>query len=101
MREYENVRNQRMAEMFKTVSIRDGVTEDEVRESLTNRPEGLDLLVILSFAALYMGSAPNRPVDRSRGSVLAGGDRSQTREARASVNERRLRSWELRLAQVL
>ena len=42
-----------MAEMFKTTAIRHGVTENEVRESITDRPAELDLLVMLSFAALY------------------------------------------------
>ncbi len=53
MAEYGRVRDQRMAEMFKTLAARYGVSEDQVRESLTRRPVGVDLLVMLSFAAFY------------------------------------------------
>jgi hypothetical protein len=53
MAHYGQVRDQRIAEMFKTVASRHGVTEEQVRESLTHRPLGVDLVVILSFAVFY------------------------------------------------
>ena len=53
MAEYGRVKDQQMAEMFKTVAARYGVSENQVRESLTRRPVGVDLLVMLSFAAFY------------------------------------------------
>jgi hypothetical protein len=51
---YAQLRDQRMAEMFKMVAARDGVTEEQVRESLTHRPAGVDLAAMLSFAAFYV-----------------------------------------------
>jgi hypothetical protein len=57
MAEYGRVRDQRMAEMFKTVATRHGVTEAQVRESLSDRPRGLDLFVMLSFALFYVCAA--------------------------------------------
>jgi hypothetical protein len=53
MAEYGRLRDQYMEEQFKSVAARHGVSEAQVRESLTHRPPGVDLLVMLSFAALY------------------------------------------------
>jgi len=57
MAQYSHVRDERMAEMFKTIARRHGVTEKQVSESLTYRPVGLDLLIMLSFAGLYIWTA--------------------------------------------
>lgn len=57
MIEYARVRDRRLAEMFKTVAARDGVTEEQVRESLSNRLAGVDLFVMLSFALFYVCAA--------------------------------------------
>jgi hypothetical protein len=53
MAEYGRVRDQRMTELFKTVAAQHGVSEEQVRESLTQRPIGLDFLAMLTFAAFY------------------------------------------------
>jgi len=42
-----------MATMFQAVAGNHGVTTEQVRWSLANRPAGVDLAVILSFAAIY------------------------------------------------
>ncbi len=53
MAEYGRVRDQQLDEMFKTVAARHGVSEEQVRQSLADRPAGVDFLVMLSFGAFY------------------------------------------------
>ena len=53
MAEYGRTREQCMAALFKLIGSTHGVTEEQVRRSLGRRRTGLDLAVILSFAALY------------------------------------------------
>ncbi len=56
MAEYGRVRDQQMDEMFKTVAAQHGVSEEQVRQSLADRPAGADILALLSFGAFYAGA---------------------------------------------
>jgi hypothetical protein len=55
MAEYGRVRDRRMAEAFQAVAAKYGVPEEQVRETLAQRPLGIDLAVVLSFAVFYIG----------------------------------------------
>jgi hypothetical protein len=57
MAEYGRARDQLIEEMFKTVAAQHGVSVEQVRQSLAYRPAGVDVLVMLSFGALYAGIA--------------------------------------------
>jgi len=57
MAEYAKVRDQYMAGLLRTVATQHGVTEEQVRESLTHRPFGVDLAVMVSFAMFYAWAA--------------------------------------------
>jgi hypothetical protein len=59
MAEYEHSRDRCMAKLFEVVAQDQGVTQEQVRESINgDRHASLDAVVILSFAALY-GLAAN------------------------------------------
>ncbi|MGD1211534.1 MAG: hypothetical protein ABR973_09285 [Candidatus Acidiferrales bacterium] len=57
--EYARTREQCMTALFDTIGNTYGVTEGQVRDSLTHRRVDLDLLVILSFAVFYCLAASN------------------------------------------
>jgi hypothetical protein len=50
---YASKREQCMETLFKTIASRRGVTEEQVRQSLGQRPAWFDLAVLLGYAVLY------------------------------------------------
>jgi hypothetical protein len=50
---YNGARDLCMDSLFANVASNDGVTEEQVREAVTQRPVAFDLAVVLSFAVFY------------------------------------------------
>jgi hypothetical protein len=74
MSAYGQKRDECMAKLFRIVARDNGVTEDEVRRSLTIRPMGFDLAVIVFCGVLYTMAA-YMIVARLWSRYLGGGER--------------------------